>query len=127
MFSAKGQGAARAAGQADHMAARDWWVHGGGVDRGGTVPVHRSLVDRGRVGGVRAAKLGQAVAGARAGSCELAVAALRGVGRRTKGTGGLRVVRRGRCARRPRQGKARAKGPHGGGGSAAVNYSGEVL
>ena len=41
-------------------------------------------------------------------------AAIRGAGKRAEGTGGLRVVQRGRCARRQRLGVAGVRGPRGG-------------
>ena len=112
-----GQGRRVCGRMTGHVAHRGWAVHGprlwtGAVAASSTVPW---CTEAGRVG---CARRGSARPRRRAmaGSGELAATATRGTGSRADGTGGLRVVRRGRCARRPRRGKARAKGPRGGGG-----------
>ena len=110
---------------------RSGWPRGGSglagprpmlVDRGGGagLPVH------GGPGPVRGGG-GQPAAAAHHGrDLELAATVRWGAGSQAEGSGAHRGARRARWAGQLRHGKAGARGPRGGGVSAAVNYSGEV-
>ena len=100
-FSPKGQGTARAAGQAGHVTAREWRVHGPRGGPRGRGVVHRSTVDRG----------GRAGGGAMAAPAELTTAGREGSASREKRTGGRCPRRRTRGARWTRRGTAKTRGP----------------
>ena len=123
-FFAKGQGAARTAGRAGHVASREWRVYGrrcGPRLRSGP-PVHGGP----RRGWARAARRASRGGAAIAGSGELTVGALQGTAGHSEGTSGTSEARRVRGARCPCE-RAGVRWPRGGGGSAAASSSGEAV
>jgi len=102
----RGRGLASLAG---HVAQRGWQVNGGPSAARGAPVYDGPSQARGRRGG------GAATATPWPALRQLAVAALRGTGRRAEGTGGLRAVQRGRCTWRQRLGVAGVHCSRGGG------------